>query len=326
MHPLSPFRSTNLVLLFHLAPSISWFRNALRTINRLYKFISIEKIESYYYDHSDFNNRCHICFDDGDRSFYENLFPVLKEMNIPATLFVSPKVISAESNYWFQELDYIRNHLDDKLLKESICEILNCNYAQIKKYRIFSIFKSMKLKDILQVIETIKKKYNIHIDERFNITKDQLNELNNSGIITIGAHTMNHPILKNEGDTDAEKEIRESVQELSKLLGREIKYFAYPNGTVGLDYSAREQLILQENKIKLGFTTNRNFFSNKTDPLGIPRGGCSGLQRETGAQILVRLSMLPVWDTCGDIIKLGRRPETQESRQRRQLRDLGIFK
>ncbi len=33
-----------------------------------------------------------------------------------------------------------------------------------------------------------------------NLTREQLIELNNSGLIEIGSHTNNHPILVNESD------------------------------------------------------------------------------------------------------------------------------
>jgi len=319
MHPLNLLTSTNLVLLFHVVPSIDWFRSTLRTIDSIYKFISIEDIEAYYYGNKKFNNRCHICFDDIDRTFYENAFPVLKEMNIPTTLFVSPKVINEESNYWFQELDYLKNHLGDTLLKEAICEMLNCNYTQIEKYTIYSIFKCMQLEDIFQAINVIKEKHNIEVDKKYNITKEQFRKLNSSNIITIGAHTINHPILSNETDDAAEKEIRESVEELSKMLGRDIKYFAYPNGETGLDYSMREQLILKENKIKLAFTTDTNFFSEKTNPLCIPRSGFQGLKRENSAWILGKLFLVPIWDRGRHKIK-----RTTETAERKEIKALGL--
>ena len=312
MHPLSPFTSTNLVILFHVVPSRNWFRSTLKTIKSIYKFISIEDIESYYYDGKTYDNCCHICFDDGDRTFYENAFPVLKEMNVPTTLFVSPRIISRENNYWFQEIEYINNHIDDVLLKATVCEVLNCNYSLVEKYSILSILKCMQLKRILQVIEIIKERYNIHINERCNITKDQLFELNNSDLVTIGAHTMNHPILSNETNGNAEKEILESVEDLSMMIDRDIKYFAYPNGTIGLDFSTREQTILQE-KIKLAFTLDAGFFNKNSNPLGIPRIDFLGSERENSVWILSKLLLVPILDRINKIIR--RKTETKERKE-----------
>ncbi len=325
MHLLSPLISTNnIVAPYHIVPSGDWFRSTLRTIKCIYsKFISIEELESYYYENKKFNNCCHICFDDGDRTFYENAFPVLKEHNIPATLFVSPKVISEESNYWFQELSYIRNIIDDAILKETICQIFNCRYDKIEKYTLFSIFTCMKLKDILKVISLIKERHNIEITQKYNITKDEFFELNDSKIIKIGAHTMNHPILSNESLDMAEKEIRESVEGLSKMLGEDIKYFAYPNGITGLDYSAREQTLLQENRIRLAFTMDMDFFNKKTNPLSIPRGGYPSPKGQKKARILGRLFFLPIWQSAINLIRCGR--VESEVKERKELKGLAIF-
>ena len=323
MHPLSLLTSTNLVIFFHTVPSLNWFRSAVRTIKSIYKFISIDDIESCCYDKKKYNNCCHICFDDGDRTVFESAFPVLKEMNIPATLFVSPKILSDKSNYWFQELGYIRKHLNDKLVKETICEVLECDYEQIKKYMILSLFKCMKLKDILKVISIIKNKYSIKVEKEYNITKDQLFELYDSDIFTIGAHTMNHPILSNETYDDAENEIHESVEKLSKMLDTDIKYFAYPNGITNLDFNLREQLILKENKIKLAFTSDNCFFNYNSNPLSIPRLEFSDVKiGSNSVYILGKLCVVPMWQSILTIISLGK----NEAKERTEIKELSLFK
>ena len=117
MHPLSLCMQTNLSLTFHKIPSAYWFKNTMITIKKFFNFISIEDIEAYYYYKKDFNNCCHICFDDGDITFYEYAFPVLKEMRIPATLFVSPKIIQDDGNFWFQELYDMAKQIDEDIDK-----------------------------------------------------------------------------------------------------------------------------------------------------------------------------------------------------------------
>ena len=322
MHPLSLVMSTNLVLVFHEMPSKDWFRTALKMIGRIYRFISMDDIEKYYFGNKRFNNCCHISFDDGDRSFYDNAFPVLKETGIPATVFLSPKIVENVSNYWFQEVSYMRERLGDELLKETICEVLNCDYTQIKKYAVFSLFNCMKLENILKVLKAIKEKHTISIDRRYNITKDQLAELNKSELITIAAHTMNHPILSNETDSDSRMEISDSVKKLFGMIKKDVKHFAYPNGITGLDYGTREQLILRENRIKLAFTTDKGFFNKKINPFSIPRGALSGVARENKALILSRIILLPVWDTIRDLVRFNR--VKTEKDERKKIKRLSI--
>ncbi|UCF77827.1 MAG: hypothetical protein JSW03_06860 [Candidatus Eiseniibacteriota bacterium] len=121
--------STNLILLFHIVPSATWFASTLKKVGQLSSFISIEDIESYYHDRDrNFNNCCHVCFDDGEISVYANAFLVLKETNIPAPVFVSPRIVKEGCNYWFQELRHIRKKLGDGPVKRQISDMLGCNH------------------------------------------------------------------------------------------------------------------------------------------------------------------------------------------------------
>jgi len=117
--------------------------------------------------------------------------------------------------------------------------------------------------------------------------KTQLQELHKSGLVSIGAHTLNHPILKNETDEVANKEIKSSIKGLSEILGEKVKYFAYPNGTPDLDFSEREQEWLKSLDIKLAFSTENRSFNRKDNPLSIPRNGIS-----RGSCTFVKLKLL----------------------------------
>jgi peptidoglycan/xylan/chitin deacetylase (PgdA/CDA1 family) len=321
MRILNQLRTKNLVLNFHTIPSSDWFRNSLNTIKKIYRCISIDEIESYFYSNTKFHNRCHICFDDGHQSVYNYAFPILQETNTPATIFISPKVVNKQSNYWFQELSYIQNILDDTAIKKIISSELGIDYQKLEKYMAFSIFKCMKLKDILSVLEKIKEKHNIKILNKFNITQDQLLEMNKSNLITFGAHTNNHPILNNESLNDAENEILSSLKELSAMTGTKTKYFSYPNGQTGLDYGKREQKILEENNIKLAFNSFNNFYNKTTDPLNISRSALTGSNIEKNAYLLGKLFCVPIWNTILDIRYFGK----TENNERKEIKNLSIF-
>jgi len=79
----------SIVVVFHEIHSSVWFKEVLVHLGKRYKFVNADQL--YKNIHS--TGLCHITFDDGHRSFFENAFPILYELQIPATLFVSPKVI-----------------------------------------------------------------------------------------------------------------------------------------------------------------------------------------------------------------------------------------
>ena len=86
---------------------------------------------------------------------------------------------------------------------------------------------------------------------------------------------MNHPILKNESDEVCYKEISESIIELQKILGHNVRYFAYPNGIPNYDFGNREIDILNKNNIAIAVSTESKFISKRDSKLAFPRLGLS---------------------------------------------------
>lgn len=62
------------------------------------------------------------------------------------------------------------------------------------------------------------------------LTWNQIKELDKSGLITIGAHTVNHVDLPKVTSKIAQDEIENSKQTLAKQLGHAINHFCYPSG------------------------------------------------------------------------------------------------
>ena len=110
----------NVIVMFHTLPSCEWFRRTLRVLQRHYHFVCMEEIESYYYEEVPLTNGCHVCFDDGHRSFHEKALPVLREMNVPATLFISPYIVKNGVNYWFQRINDISDQIGQTALRTPV--------------------------------------------------------------------------------------------------------------------------------------------------------------------------------------------------------------
>lgn len=78
-------------------------------------------------------------------------------------------------------------------------------------------------------------------------TKDQIIEMDRSGVIEFGSHTMNHPRLENIEHDNAVWEIKESKKQLENLLQKPVIAFAYPYGNGA--YNERIRKIVLENYI-----------------------------------------------------------------------------
>ena len=259
----------NIILNFHAIKDPKWFEHILKIIQRLYHPVSYEDIENYYRNGKTLKHACHITFDDGHISFYDTVFPLLKQYNIPTSIFVSPKVITERTNFWFQEIsDY-----DFNILNELVNKRLGItdNDSPVK-----AKLKSLQIKEIWEIIYAYQEQTQTPPKSCMNMDIQQIKEVHQSGLVHIGAHTMTHPILKNENDDSAQYEIGNSISELSKLLDMPIHSFAYPNGKPGFDFGEREMNILKQYDIRLAFTTEESTFTKNDNFISIPRSGIEG--------------------------------------------------
>ncbi|HTQ09651.1 MAG TPA: polysaccharide deacetylase family protein [Fimbriimonadaceae bacterium] len=83
------------------------------------------------------------------------------------------------------------------------------------------------------------------------MTWDELEELHREGLITIGAHTVTHPMNLKDLPLDRQrKELQDSKETLESHLGCQIPYMAYPDGSNDQD----TQEIAKELGYKMSFT------------------------------------------------------------------------
>jgi len=299
----------NRIINFHDVRDIAWFERIIKLLINKYNMISAQDLELYYYDKKKLRNSCHLTVDDGDISFYDVIYPIIKKYNIPVSLFVSPAAAVEQKNFWFQEiLDY-----DKEKLKGITASFLGVKIETVNNYPVHHILKLLKISEIWEIIKMYRARFNIEPKRCRNMGTKQLTELDREGLVALGAHTLTHPILLNENDIDAEYEIVRSINKLSEITGSKIKYFAYPNGVPGLDFGKREIDILQKSGIKLAFSTESDNINSDNDPLSIPR-----FEISYGSEQFVRMKLFlgSSWDIFKSIRKKS------EKKTRAELRDI----
>jgi peptidoglycan/xylan/chitin deacetylase (PgdA/CDA1 family) len=259
----------SLVLVFHKEENGPLFEKIIIALKARYTLVPVAQLKDLLLNKKELKKVCHISFDDGYKSFYTVVFPILKKYKVPVSLFVSPEIIIAEKNYWFQEIE----GYDEVLLKNILAQHLNISYNSICRFPIKAIFKCLPVSTIKEIIEHYQQQTSCGIKDSENINIDQLKEMSSSGLVTIGAHTINHPVLANESDAGCRYEIAESIKLLESILSHPVKYFAYPNGWPGLDFGEREINYLKETNITLAFSTELDHLTANTNPLSISRMG-----------------------------------------------------
>ena len=234
-------------------------------LKKHFRFVSAQELYNFYYENIPLSNTCHLTIDDGWISTYKIIFPLLKKYNIPASIFVSPRFCNGRKNFWYMDLPYCdKDLIKNELIQRKIFSL------EISNYPIELILKEIPIDLVYEIIEKYKPQSGI---QKKVVGIDELIEMDKSGLIEIGAHTITHPILSMENDERSFDEIKSSVAELENMLQHKIISFAYPNGLYGIDYSEREIEYVKSCGIKLAYSVTPGIISQDNNPLSIPRIG-----------------------------------------------------
>jgi peptidoglycan/xylan/chitin deacetylase (PgdA/CDA1 family) len=306
----------SIILLFHEVESAAWFRSAITAIGSLYRFVTMDELLSAI-SASDGARRglCHITFDDGHLSYLHNAYPVLSERRIPSTVFFSPDVLQNGRPFWFQVRQQIESAIGADEFARSLSTIEPFTALAPHKYAPSALLKSQSIDFITSTLQRIAAAKQLTIAKQWNMTLSDCAVPLRSGLLNVGAHTLDHPILANESPASAEMQIAACKASLETLFGRAVKHFAYPNGKRDLDYGDREIAQLQTAGYEWAFTTHAGY-ARAERRFEVPRVSID--DGESIAKVLLKCVLANRWDRL--------RAGTQEAQRwscRRRLQEVG---
>jgi len=185
-----------------------------------------------------------LTFDDGLRNNLTVVYPILRELKIPATMFVCPALV--ESGQW------LWNH-------ETRCRLQTLANPELAELRMKLLTPGMSADAIVEWMKTLRLQQRRMAEttirqatasfqptavqrEAFDIMNwDGLRSLDHD-LITVGSHTLSHPILTTLSADEMELEVAESRRCLEQQLQRKVDFFCYPNGA----YDKRAYQLVQK--------------------------------------------------------------------------------
>lgn len=226
-----------------------------------------------------------VTFDDGYLDNFQNALPILEELDIPATVFITTGIIGKNRELWWDELENVlldgnifpsKFHLEDDRFDcvwdtHSYEMRMNC-YNAI--HYLMKNFIDVKKREqwMLQLWNWRGKEPQVRC-KNLTVSKEICKELGKSKLISIGAHTVSHPSLKSL-DTDAQRtEIKESLENISEIINRRVNIFSYPFGMKDIDYSSETVKICKELGIKKAAAAYGGVWKTEMDDYTIPRNG-----------------------------------------------------
>jgi peptidoglycan/xylan/chitin deacetylase (PgdA/CDA1 family) len=181
-----------------------------------------------------------ITFDDGYRDSYTHGLALAREMQVPITIFLIPGYIESGDHFWWHEgknllenaqveeveIEGHRYHLrqpdDRKALEQAIDT--RARYAT-------SVAERETFLAAVRQALAIPAPRPVYEDGAMPLTWLEVLEMEQSGWVTFGAHTMHHPVLGYLADVaEVQREVTECRRVLEERLGHPVQLFAYPMG------------------------------------------------------------------------------------------------
>lgn len=151
-----------------------------------------------------------ITFDDGHASNYP-LLPILRQLQIPITIFLCSDIVGTNRHFWFRHCGNNSQALKTIPNQQRLQELKAYDFEQTKEYA-----------------------------DAQALTRQQIEEMRDC--VDFQAHTCFHPVLIQCDDETSRTEITLSKQHLEQDYAFKINAFSYPNG----DYSDREIQYVKE--------------------------------------------------------------------------------
>jgi peptidoglycan/xylan/chitin deacetylase (PgdA/CDA1 family) len=188
-----------------------------------------------------------ISFDDGWKGNIYNVIPVASQYDVPITVFIYTDAIE-KGSFWWQNFR-------------------ECASSLPPAYRDFNVILRSPENVRNEVLQLIARKRMGSAFSREAMTVDDVKSISAMPQVTIGSHTVTHPILVNCDDLQLDYELGESKRKLEDWTGKPVKAFAYPNGR----YSGREKRYLEKYGYELAATIDNRFATLDDNRYLLPR-------------------------------------------------------
>ncbi len=265
-----------------------------------YDFLSLEEIASLAGRKSK-RPFVSYTFDDGFRDNLEHALPVFKEKGVPFSIFVATNFPDRKAVIWWNALE--RLVLDNDRLTfalEGGNHVFHARDLAEKQSAFRSISHLIKHGSEQDQQERAKAFLaQFGIDPFVEVRKDALSwseikALAREPLVTIGAHSVTHPVLSHVNPSALRAEITGSKHQLEAATGKPVLDFAYPFGGME-EFGTREIEAVKAAGYRLALTTMP--YSMKAAYLDnlyfLPRIAV-GMSMNAGSFDLLRYGVLPL--------------------------------
>lgn len=218
---------------------VAKFRRQMEHLRRHYHPVSLHDAVEYLSGRSVLPDYpAVVTFDDGYLSNYTLARPILKELHIPATVFITTSLIEgrtpASGKLWFDAVYSLSPKLDgntwDLTSYGLPCFTIASEGDRVRAVeRICACLKTLSTQERRDTVKRLVQAFPPEVDDRYH-GADWSHIRDARPLMEPGAHTVNHDILSQLPTEEARWEIVESKRIIESAVESPVEFFAYPNG------------------------------------------------------------------------------------------------
>lgn len=260
--------------LFPETPDAQAFSTQMRWVASLFNVLPLGEAIDRLYQHTLPSRALCITFDDGYADNESVAAPILQQLGLPATVFVTTDFVDGGCMWNDRVIEAIRACQTDSIdLSNAGLGRLDVASPLTRRQAIDRLLGQIKHMEPTQrraATDAVVAACGAHPSPYLMMPAEQLRRLRQRDI-EIGAHTSTHPILTKISSSVARDEIVRSKARLQDLLDERITLFAYPNGVPEQDYSAEHVEMVRAAGYSAAVTTAWGAATSRSDRFQLPR-------------------------------------------------------
>ena len=214
-----------------------------------------------------------VTFDDGYADNLTVAGPILARFGVPATVFVASGFLDGRIMWNDRVIESVRAAEGPELdLSDLGLGAYSVMESAARASAVRDILRALKYRPVderEELCQEIARRYVPDLRTPM-LTRDQVRRLHRLGM-SIGGHTVNHPILTALSLEAARGEIAANKEDLEGVLGERIRHFAYPNGTPKRDFTLEHAQMTKSVGYAAAFTTQPGVTGQASDRYLLPR-------------------------------------------------------
>jgi peptidoglycan/xylan/chitin deacetylase (PgdA/CDA1 family) len=218
-----------------------------------------------------------VTFDDGFRDYFDHAYPILKELDIPAVVFLATSFVDAGGMIWTDEVTWAIRNATSRPTRlpwsaETVFDFTSphdrSHFEHMAKLHLKSVPNAERKEKLAQLFKALVIPPAQAQAERQMLNWDEVRAT--LGLTTFGGHSHTHPIMSQLDEVEADAEIRTCRERLLAETGQAPKYFAYPNGR-RQDFNDTTKRLLKYHGFELAFSTIGGINDRNMDTMAIKR-------------------------------------------------------